>query len=427
MSLLIITLAMLYFPLLPNIELGPFKASATVFPIFLMAGGALLKLRQRNPAPKIVGWQKILLLFLGLSFTLSSIFTASLNVTLSLLPNMLLYLLILFSIPILVDSNQNLVTLAKTIMLLAFILSIWKVELGPFREYFGLSGLGGINGIVFSFHPAVAIGFIVLLVRPGWFSRGWQWFSALTLLSLILHGVEFQTRAAWIAWIIIMVILISRLPVRHLSRLIFVMVPVIFLLLRPYMSMFVRTLEETQQTLAAVSSDYSGSISKDDLIREVGLKAGIAMFRERPLIGWGPGLFPVLLGQYNPLSVSGRYELGAFNAWLLSLTETGIIGVIATLALVLTPFWISWRQLRKEQTDDKWLAFAFVLGAVSLAIHLLFISLMFSFFWIHLGLALAGARLVAVDNNEKTSRTISSQRILKFNRHYKMPLRYQCR
>jgi O-antigen ligase len=416
MTVFIIILAMLYFPIIPNLSFGSIEASATAFPILLLAGMALLKLRQKTPVPQIDGWQKTLFFFLTLSFVLAIIFTTSMRVTLSLLPNMGLYLLELFSIPILVDSNRKLVTVAKASMVLSFILSFWKVELGSLRDVLGLPGLGGINGIVFEFHPAVAIGLVVLLVQPSWFSRGWQLFSALTLVSLILHGVEFQTRAAWLAWIIMLIFITSCLSWRRLGRLMFLLVPIIALLLFPYLSLFVKNLEQTQQTMTALSNENTSSINKDDLIREVGLRAGMVMFRERPLLGWGPGLYTSLLRQYS-FGSERSFALGAFNAWLISLTEIGLFGVLATLALVLTPLWISWRQLRKTQNDYKWLAFAFVLSMLGLAIHLLFISLMYSFFWVHLGLALAGARLAIVEVDEKDLIQFAPQRIMKFAHH----------
>jgi O-antigen ligase len=422
MTVFIIILAMLYFPLLPSISIGPFEASATAVPILVLAGMAFLKLRQKTSVPQFTGWQKTLLSFLALSFVLASIFTSSMRVTLSLLPNMGLYLLELFAIPILVDSNRKLVIVAKASMVLAFILSFWKIELGPLRDVLGLSGLGGINGIAFEFHPAVAIGLVVLLVQPGWFSRRWQFFSALTLVSLILHGVQFQTRAAWLAWIIILIILIGCLPARRFVKLIFLVVPITILLLWPYASLFINNLEQTQLTVTALAGETSTSISEDDLIREVGLRAGLAMFREHPIVGWGPGLYASLLGQYS--SGNDRsLALGAFNAWLISLAETGVIGVIATLSLVLTPLWISWKQLRRTQNDYKWLALAFALGVVGLAVHLLFISQMFSFFWVHLGLALTGARLVLVEIAEQPPILPSSQGAIKFNPRFKAPLR----
>jgi len=422
MAVFIVTLAMLYFPLLPNISIGPFEASATVIPILLLAGAALLKLRKKTEIPQITAWQKTLLFFLALSFILAGIFTSSMQITLKLLPNMGLYILELFAIPILVDTNRKLVIVAKASMVLAFILSFWKVELDYFRGLFGLSGLGGINGIVFDFHPAVAIGLVVLLVQPSWFSRRWQLFSAFTLVSLVLHGVGFQTRAAWLAWMIMLIIIISCLPARSMFKLIFLIIPIIILLLWPYMSLFMSNLDQTQRTVTALSTENFTSISKDDLMREVGLRAGLTMFRERPLLGWGPGLYDAMLGRYS--SVQDRtLAAGAFNAWLISLAEMGLLTVIAILAIVLTPLWISWRRLRKDPNDHKWLALAFSLGVAGMAVHLFFISLMFSFFWFHLGLALAGGRLVLLDIEEQPLISPSSLGTIKFKPQYKAPLR----
>lgn len=64
----------------------------------------------------------------------------------------------------------------------------------------------------------------------------------------------------------------------------------------------------------------------------------LAMIRDHPLVGTGPGTFPLALGQYQQVPyVTGRY---AHNAWLELAAETGIPFTL----LLLTGFGLSIRQ-----------------------------------------------------------------------------------
>lgn len=113
-----------------------------------------------------------------------------------------------------VNSPQKLVTIAKAELILAAFLSIWRVELRPLRLIFGLPSLG-INGAVFGFHPAIALSLVILLLPGTLFSRRWRWFAGLTLFSLVTHGLQYQTRAGWLAWMVVALVLFARLRERR--------------------------------------------------------------------------------------------------------------------------------------------------------------------------------------------------------------------
>lgn len=389
--------ALQYFPLLPNLQLGPFEASISALPTVLLALVAFL--RRRGPdsnAKKLEGWQYFLIIGLGVSFILSSINSVSFSTTLGLLPNMALYLLVLYAMQVLVDSERKMIAIAKALLIMAFIRALWEVELLPLRLVLGIPGMGGENGTVFVFHASVALGLVAFLVTPGWFSKRWQLFAIGILGFLILRGIEFQTRSAWIAWFFMLIVLITRVPLNRLMKWSVLALPVLILMLWSFRVVIENNLEQTQNTLSSISGTSDQSMNDDDFIREVGRQSGLAMFRASPLLGVGPGMLMPLKAEFSPYG-SLYLKFGTFNAWLTILAENGLLGVSASLLIVLAPLGMSWLQTSKKPNDSTWLAFAFALGVFGFAIHLFFISLMFSFFWMHVGLALAAVRLAYLD------------------------------
>jgi len=394
---LLLVLGLLYFPLLPTLGLGGFETSITGPLLLLLAASVLLQRRHPQSAPSLLlGWQKALLAGLALAFALALAFSQNLGVSLPLAPNLALYLVILFVVPALIDTRERLVLAAKAALVLAFVTSLWRTELSPLRGLLGLPSLG-VNGAVFAFHPAVALCLTILVQPTALFSPRWRRFAGVALFSLVLHGVWMQTRAAWLAWLLMLVALALRLPLRRWAR----YLPLVLLLFGATGYFYLNTLQanwqQTQNTLTAVTEAEEDQIGSDDRIRLLAQQAGLAMFKEKPLLGWGPGMYSHLKPEFVTETSKEARNQGAFNSWLLALTETGLLGALAAALAALLPLLVIWRRLSlpapPQQREVQWLAFAFALGAFGLAVHLLFIGMMFSFFWLHVGLAWAGARL----------------------------------
>jgi hypothetical protein len=209
---------------------------------------------------------------------------------------------------------------------------------------------------------------------------------------LLLHGIQAETRAAWIAWIVLFGLIALFAPKRRLVVIGLVAFPLILMLIRPYVQVIWNNFAETQATFSALSSGNTARMGEDDLIREIGRRAGVAMFYARPVLGGGPGTFLQVKGQF--IASGPKYEqFGPFNSWLLLLAEMGILTTAATGLAVLIPLTISVKLLLKTRNEVNWLAFSFSLGVLGMAIHLYFISAMYSFFWFYVSLAIASARL----------------------------------
>lgn len=390
---LILVMAFLYFPLLPSIALGPWEGSVTAFPLAALGIHTLMQTKRPASGPLLAGWQWALLIGLGLAFLLSTVGSPSYAQSVRLLPNLVLYLLILFATMTLINTPQKLVTIAKAELVLAAVLSIWRVELRPLRVIFGLPSLG-INGAVFGFHPAIALSLIILLMPGSLFSRRWRWFAGLTLFSLVTHGLQYQTRAGWLAWMVVALVLFARLRGRRwlsFGTLIVAFGAVSSVL---YADIVAENWANTRFAIQAfIEQRPEETKQSGDDLRVQRFEAGWDMFLERPVLGWGPNQYhsQILLRKVAGDRSKGA---GAFNSWLIYLVDFGVVGTALAMAAFMLPLFVTWRALGAQRSNEAvFLAFGFALGALALTVHLFFIDLPYSFAWFHAGLALAAAQI----------------------------------
>lgn len=393
-------LAVLYFPVFPTVPFGPLEFSASTLMVVGMTISALIKIRRSRVNP-LARWQWGGLLALGAVFLLATLFSASPSASLRFFPNLVIYLLILFSIMNLVDTPKKLWDLARLSIVLGFVLSIWRTELGPLRGLLGLPSLG-INGAVFTFHPAVAL-ILVILTFPALgkqFSTIWKLFAVLALLSLILHAVLLETRSAWLAWSALAILVLLRANSRGrmvMAALALAMAAVVGIYFRETVS---TNLSETRNTMGVMFEQEEAPVLSGDLVRIHAREAGWRMFKERPILGWGPNQFNTLKPIYITARTKEARNPGAFNAWLIYLAEMGLVTTVVAAAIFLLPLVIVWRAFRDGHNHPLVpLAFGFALGAVAVGIHLLFVDLFFSFAWAQAALALAAARLAQAREN----------------------------
>jgi len=86
-----------------------------------------------------------------------------------------------------------------------------------------------------------------------------------------------------------------------------------------------------------------------DPMRYQAFKASLAIFRQYPLLGAGPGTFGDMFYRYEPANFNGVYFAYTHSDWLQLLAETGIIGfslVAAAWLALLASLVQKWRQRR---------------------------------------------------------------------------------
>lgn len=382
---IILILIMVYFPIFSTFDLGPVTISISTLPVLaLFLRAFTLWGRSRKKIP-IATWQWVILLAILTAYLLATIASSDFTSSLTLLPNLIMYLMIVFSIIVLVRKPEDFYLIAKSILLMVLIDTI-SPGLTPIRNLLGTRGLG-INGVVFKYYTAFSIGLVLITQQYPKVTKTWRLLGGLVAALITVRAILFQTRSAWIAMIVILALLIIFLPRR--TALIGVIVVGAIASWIFWGDIIQENITESTGAANAIQEDDFYTASEDDRIRLVSREVGWNMFRDRPALGWGPNTFSTLI--FRLATVSHKYVVGgAFNSWLKLMAEAGWINLIPVLLAFLCPFILFASRYKRITPAFRNLTLAFVLGVVGTAVHLLFIDLLYSsLVWLHLGLAMA--------------------------------------
>lgn len=109
----------------------------------------------------------------------------------------------------------------------------------------------------------------------------------------------------------------------------------------------------------------SGEIGTQD--RMVMWKAAIGMIRDRPILGHGLNTF---MANYLDYWVGGeRMPRYAHNCYLQMAAETGIVGLLAFLALLGAIFWRGWAGIRRLISDERTILCGLLAGLLAFVIQ----------------------------------------------------------
>lgn len=385
---LVFIIIVLYFPIFPVFDLGPISISISTLPVLALFLRALSLKISRPKKYAIRGWIWLIMIALLVSFILPTVNSTSPKEILRIAPNLIMYVMIMFSVIVILQEPKDFLSIAQIILILIFI-DVLFPGVEAIRNLLGTSGLG-INGVVFKYYPAFSIGLVFLTQSRLGISKKWRVIGGVVSFFCVFRTVLFQARAAWIALAVILIISTIILPKRLLLIGIIAIGSVIGLV--NFKETFQLNLQQTQVTIDAIESNNIYSANQDDQIRIIAGEFGWRMFTQRPVLGWGPGTFKSLIMQAYP---SSRKTVvgGAFNSWLMSLVEMGIVGTFPILIAFILPIFIIMINFSKYNGNMKYLSYAFAAGIVGTGIHLGFIDLLYtSQVWIHLGISLAAVQ-----------------------------------
>ncbi len=122
-------------------------------------------------------------------------------------------------------------------------------------------------------------------------------------------------------------------------------------------------------------------------------QTGLAMFNAHPFTGVGIGNFNA---RFTEFAVNPRFTISeghAHNYYINAMAETGIIGLIAYVWLILTGLWISYRAVRRSPTH---LGRAVGIGAVGVTIALMVHNVVEDLHVLNLGIQLAVVWALAI-------------------------------
>jgi O-antigen ligase len=208
-------------------------------------------------------------------------------------------------------------------------------------------------------------------------------FRAFLSILLIVFSAAFvfsYSRAAWLSLAvaaIIVMLLFLRISWKIVIPAI-VSVFVVFSLMWP--GILLRLNENKQessgnlkrhlQSIANIRSDVS------NMERMNRWKSALRMFKEKPLMGWGPATYQFKYAPFQMASektiISTNYGEGgnAHSEYLGSLVDSGIPGMIIYILLLIISIWrgiIIWRTHHDKQIRN--MALALIAGLVTYAVH----------------------------------------------------------
>ena len=134
--------------------------------------------------------------------------------------------------------------------------------------------------------------------------------------------------------------------------------------------------EEFSQHLVSVTNLKNDASNRERINRWV---CAVRMFEEKPIFGFGPGTYQFQYGKYQTNEFTTRISThrgdkgNAHSEYLMFLSETGIIGFIIFLLLVLKSFQVGFKLVNsKIKQEDSILVFSAILGLTTFYVHGLF-------------------------------------------------------
>jgi putative inorganic carbon (HCO3(-)) transporter len=206
--------------------------------------------------------------------------------------------------------------------------------------------------------------------------------------ALILVGITIltaglvlsYTRAAWVSLVIslgVYLILLLRIKGKVVLG-VFATLLTVFIMYQPYIVDYMEKNDQDSSDNMMEHVESITNISSDASNLERLNRWGSAwrMFLDRPLVGFGPGTYqfkyaPFQLGSERTIISTNFGDVGnAHSEYLGPLAETGLIGLLIKLALIISVIALGVKLYKKlENQKDKAIALGLLLGLISYFIH----------------------------------------------------------
>ncbi len=202
------------------------------------------------------------------------------------------------------------------------------------------------------------------------------------VLTIIFLGalVLSYSRAAWISVILtLLIFVLLKLKVRFSILLFISTLTLLFIVF--YWSEILMKLEENRQDSSTDMAQHVQSISNissdaSNLERINRWKSAIRMFREKPLLGWGPGtyMFQYAAWQYSHEKTMISTNFGdrgnAHSEYIGPMAESGIFGVLSYIMILITVLYTGFNNYtRKRMSRYRWLSLVVSLGLITYVLH----------------------------------------------------------
>jgi putative inorganic carbon (hco3(-)) transporter len=234
---------------------------------------------------------------------------------------------------------------------------------------------------------AAAIAFFIPLLfiylcKPSLFFIGpIAWTVILAILSFLLIGLFYSyTRAAWIS-IVAAILALVPLALRIRLRTLLVGIVVFTALGILFSNQLIYLMSRNQDESSKDFSEHINSISniKTDASNAERINrwvCAIELFKERPVVGWGPGTYkfvyaPFQMAKYRTIISTNFGDNGnAHSEYLNPLAEMGLLGMLTLLYLVYVVLNTGFQLVYTAQnTRVKYTALAILLGLITYFVH----------------------------------------------------------
>lgn len=211
-------------------------------------------------------------------------------------------------------------------------------------------------------------------------SRQFRFFAGLFSLFFLIAIVLSYTRAAWVSLasaLFVYIIFLFRIRVTTLVMIAGILAGG-FLLFRSEIEM---KIEKNRQDSSSEYSAHIQSISNvttdaSNLERINRWKSAFRMFEQKPVLGWGPGTYQF---KYAPFQHSKEKTIISTNAgdrgnahseYIGPLAESGVLGMLTFLAVVITILYRGVRLYSRESRKDiKAIVLGILLGLITYLVH----------------------------------------------------------
>ncbi len=204
--------------------------------------------------------------------------------------------------------------------------------------------------------------------------------AAFLVLLLTVAVLLSYTRAAWLSLVasaILIVAIAMGFRFRTLLLALLAMASIYLYLKTDIQTQLSRNKQGSADDIEAhVSSISNVSTDPSNLERLNRWNCAWRMFKENPMLGWGPGTY---VFQYAPFQVSSELTIisthsgnlgNVHSEYLRPLCESGVIGALLWICIVLFTIFLGFRAFRISATDErKYLALALVSGLSTYFVH----------------------------------------------------------
>ncbi len=212
------------------------------------------------------------------------------------------------------------------------------------------------------------------------FSRRYNLISMVFLVVMIIGLIFSYSRAAWLsvaASLIVYLIIYFKIKFRYVLAFVVILGGLFYM----FQFQLIDRMEKNKQDSSTDFYEHIQSISNissdaSNLERLNRWNCAIRLFKERPFFGWGPGTYQFVYAPFQRskdrtiISTNAGDMGNAHSEYIGPLSESGVLGMITFLAIMIAAFYTAARVYKKSNSQlSKFYAIIIMLGLITYFTH----------------------------------------------------------